>query len=273
MFIPLTDIDENALPRDRTTLCPTALNELQNSIATHGLRTPIEVFASTTAPYGLISGFRRLTAVRNLAALNPAITTIAATLRTPATLQDALTTMVEENDIRADLSPWEKGRIATRARDLGLFPTIDAAIHALYPNATPMRRSRLRSLALLADELEGTLTAPETLSMRQALRLATALRGGFADLIRLALDQSKARTPEAEWSLLAPILTEAEQSLHDQTPYRPGRPRRHAYLRPGLTVRRELAPEGWVLRFTGPEATGMLMESVMDEVERLVGKG
>ena len=39
--------------------------------------------------------------------------------------------------------------------------------------------------------------------------------------------------------------------------------------RPGLKIRRELAPEGWLLRFTGPEATGELMEDIMDEVERL----
>ena len=47
----------------------------------------------------------------------------------------------------------------------------------------------------------------------------------------------------------------------------------HVSIRAGLTVRRELAAEGWVLRFTGPEATGMLMETVLDEVERMVKPG
>ena len=119
---------------------------------------------------------------------------------------------------------------------------------------------------MLAEELDGTLTAPETLSQRQALRLAAALRSGFETVIRTALEESHTRTPESDWTLLQPILDEAEQSLKDPTPYRPGRPRRVVRLRPGLTVRRELAPEGWVLRFTGPEATGMLMEKVLDEV-------
>jgi ParB family transcriptional regulator, chromosome partitioning protein len=271
--IPTIQIDAEALPRDRTHLDPTALTELRLSIATHGLRTPVEVYVTDTG-FALISGFRRLTAYRALHQLtqNPAYATITATILRPKSIPEALTLMVEENDIRADLSPWEKGRIAVEARNLGHFDTIDAATIALYPNATPMRRSRLRALALLVDELDGHLTAPETLSQRQALRLAAALRAGFTDLIRTALDQSHTKTPEANWTLLQPILDEAEQSLKDPTPYRPGRPRRVLRLRSGLTVRRELAAEGWVLRFTGPEATGMLMETVLDEVERMVGK-
>ena len=270
--IPTAEIDENALPRDRTHLDDTALQELRLSIATHGLRTPIEVF-QTDQGSALISGFRRLTAIRALHTLtqNPAHASIPATILHPKSIAEALTLMVEENDIRADLSPWEKGRIAVAARNHGHFDTIDAAIAALYPVADKMRRSRLRALALVVEELDGHLTAPETLSLRQSLRLAAALRAGFTDLIRVALDQSHTKTPEANWTLLLPILDEAEQSLKDPTPYRPGRPRRIITPRRGLTVRRELAPEGWVLRFTGPEATGMLMETVMDEVERLVG--
>ena len=272
--IPPHLIDAEALPRDRTHLDASALTELRLSIATHGLRTPVEVYATDTG-YALISGLRRLTATRALHTLtqNPIYATIAATILTPATTAQALTLMVEENDIRADLSPWEKGRIAVASRNEGHFPTIDAAIAALYPNADKMRRSRLRALAMLVEELDGTLTNPETLSQRQALRLAAALRAGFEAVIRTALEESHTRTPESDWTLLQPILDEAEQSLKDPTPYRPGRPRRVVRLRAGLTVRRELAPEGWVLRFTGPEATGMLMETVLDEVERMVRRG
>ena len=272
--IPTHLIDAEALPRDRTHLDASALQELRLSIATHGLRTPVEVYATDTG-YALISGFRRLSAYRALHTLtqNPVYATIPATILTPKTTTEALTLMVEENDIRADLSPWEKGRIAVASRNEGHFPTIDAAIAALYPNADKMRRSRLRALAMLVEELDGTLTNPETLSQRQALRLAAALRAGFEAVIRTALEESHTRTPESDWTLLQPILDEAEQSLKDPTPYRPGRPRRVVRLRAGLTVRRELAAEGWVLRFTGPEATGMLMETVLDEVERMVGRG
>ncbi len=276
--LPLDQIDAGALPRDRTHLDDTALEELMTSIAATTLRQPIEVWAlSAPRPphhYGLISGHRRLTAFRTLHKRwqLPRFATIPAFIRTPADIPAVLTAMVEENDIRTDISPWERGLICVATRDQGYFPTIDAAIDALYPSASPMRRSRLRSLALLAEELDGHLTAPETLSQRQALRLVTALRGGWTDLIRTALGHANAKSPEGQWALLQPILAEAEQSLKDETPYRPGRPRRIIRPREGLTIRRELAPEGWLLRFTGPEATGMLMESIMDEVERLVRK-
>ena len=42
--IPLTDIDATALPRDRIALDPSALSELQTSIAAIGLTHPVEVW-------------------------------------------------------------------------------------------------------------------------------------------------------------------------------------------------------------------------------------
>ena len=73
ILIPISEIDANALPRDRTQLEPEALAELAASIAATGLRQPIEVWrlSQPTARhrYGLISGLRRLTAHQRLAAL------------------------------------------------------------------------------------------------------------------------------------------------------------------------------------------------------------
>jgi hypothetical protein len=68
--IPLPEIDEAALARDRTAHDAAALDELEASIAASGLRMPVEVYA-LAAPagphrYGLISGFRRLAAFRAL---------------------------------------------------------------------------------------------------------------------------------------------------------------------------------------------------------------
>lgn len=269
-LIPIAEIDTNALPRDRTGLDPDALAELQSSIAASGLRMPIEVFKTETG-YALISGLRRLTAVTNLCALRGTTPEIAAFLRTPATLTAALVAMVEENDIRHNPSPWERARIITTLRDSGEFDTLDAATRALYPHATRQKSHRLRNIASVVEVLDGLLTAPEHLSERQLLRLSAALRADFTDLIVTALEETSAKTPEAQWQTLLPILQEAEQSHDDPTPHRPGHPRR--LLRPtrGVTVRREMTRDGWVLRFTGPEATGMLMELVMDEVERVFG--
>jgi hypothetical protein len=104
---PLDSIDAEALPRDRSSLDPAALAALQRSIAATGLRQPIEVFelADPAPPlrYGLIPGLRRRTASRALSAANPTRpATIDAFLRSPESLPQAVTRMVEENDIRAE---------------------------------------------------------------------------------------------------------------------------------------------------------------------------
>ena len=268
--LPIAQIDATALPRDRTGLDPAALAELQASIATNGLRQPIEVFQTATG-YALISGLRRLTAVTTLAQLRGTQPEIAAFIRTPATLADALVAMVEENDIRQNPSPWERAKIITTLRDSGDFDTLDAATKALYPHASPAKRQRLRACAMVVEELDGLLATPEHLSERQILRLAASIRADFTALIVTALQETRADTLAAQWQTLLPVLVEAEHSHTDPTPQTPGRPRR--VLRPiaGVVVRREMTRDGWVLRFTGPEATGMLMELVMDEVERVFG--
>ena len=126
--IPLTQILSTALPRDRMTLDPAALAELQSSIASEGLRQPIEVWRLTTPTteghlYGLISGLRRLTAHQNLARLrgNTDFTTIPAFLRTPRDIPHALATMVAENEVRADTTPYEKARILNEVAE-GISP-------------------------------------------------------------------------------------------------------------------------------------------------------
>ena len=278
--IPLTAILTGALPRDRSQIEPEALAELQGSIATTGLRQPIEVWRLSTPDgpfeYGLISGLRRLTAHHNLAALrnNGDFTTIAAFIRTPASIPHALALMIEENEARADLSPWEKGRILIECVSEGHFDTIDQALKALHPNASATQRHRIRALANVVDTMEGILMRPETFSLRQLLRLNSALRPDFTPVIITALQEHHEKSPGAQWSLLLPILDEAESALRDPVPYfdpRPGRPRRVLKPRSGLTVRRERTHDGWTLHFTGPEAEGMMMESVMDAIERLYG--
>ncbi|MGB3277587.1 MAG: ParB/RepB/Spo0J family partition protein [Pseudorhodobacter sp.] len=268
--LPLSEIDATALPRDRTGLDPEALTELQASIAANGLRQPIEVFKTDTG-YGLISGLRRLTAVTNLCALRGTDPVIAAFIRSPATLAEALVAMVEENDIRQNPSAWERAAIITTLRDSGDFDTLDAATRALYPHANAAKRQRLRSAAMVVEELDGLLATPEHLSERQILRLSASIRADFTTLIVTALQESSATTLESQWQTLLPVLQEAETALSNPTPHRPGRPRRVLRPAPGVVVRREMTREGWVLRFTGPEATGMLMDLVMDEVERLFG--
>ncbi len=49
-----------------------------------------------------------------------------------------------------------------------------------------------------------------------------------------------------------------------------GRPRR--IVRPAtrrIIIRREMTQDGYLLRFTGKDATGALMDLVLDEIERM----
>ncbi len=199
-LIPLAEIDEHALSRDRTAIDEASLTELRLSIATHGLRMPIEVFALAEPHgphrYGLISGFRRLAAVRALAETfhdKSRFAAIPAFLRTPKDAADVYVQMVEENAIRAEVSPWEQAMVAVKSARAEAFPGIDAAIEALYANLSRQKRARLRTIAHLACDLDGYLTAPETLSLRQLLRLAPLIPRGYGDLLRATLTDTPRR--------------------------------------------------------------------------------
>jgi ParB family chromosome partitioning protein len=278
--IPLAEIDPDALIRDRIALDPEALATLRASIASEGLRIPIEVWQlSTPRPpfrYGLISGLRRLTAFADLARRDPAFATIPAVLRTPETIPQAMAAMVTENEIRAQITPWEKGRLLCACVDEGHFDTLDAAVAALYPALTRQARARLRAYATVVEALEGSLATPERLSITRMERLAAALRGGIEELIHHTLAPLRREGLETQWSALIPVLTEALTTplAEPDTPDTPTRPRRMLHLRQGLTIRREWSRTGWILRFSGPESKmGGLVDDVLDEVERLFQKG
>ncbi len=275
--IPTALIDADALPRDRLTFDPEAMAALQSSILSDGLRQPIEVFLMDNRPpfdYGLISGFRRLAVCRALATLrgNGDFTTIAAFIRTPKSIPDAIAAMVSENEVRADISAWERARLITAAISEEYFDTPDAAIAALHSHATAMQKSRLRAVVAVVDALDEVLMTPHVYTQRQLLRLSAALRAGFAEVILTALYTTTDKSPEAQWAVLQNILLEAETTVKDpEIPSLPGRPRRVLYPRANLTVRRERTQNGWSLHFTGDEAHGMVMDSVMDAIERMYG--
>lgn len=269
--LPLDQIDPNALPRDRTALDPTALAELELSIAAHGLRMPIEVCRAKDdngPPYALISGFRRFTAHRNLGR-----TEIPAFLRTPADATDAMAQMIEENEIRADISPWERAKIVLTAIDAGLFATIDDALPRLFPTYDKHRRARLRATAEIVEHFgDHALSDPRSLSQRQLTRLAINLRGGMGDTMLIALQESSDKSPATQWSLLSAIMDDAEaEARAPKLHYREGQPRFHRRVQDDLTVRRERTKDGWNLRFTGKTAKGPLMEDIMDYVEDMFG--
>ena len=190
--IPLTDINPNALPRDRTSEDPEADYELMQSIFIDGLRQPVEVWELSEQTddghrYGLISGFRRLTACTTLEK-----DTIPALLRTPESIPKAVTAMVAENEIRSQISPWEKVRLILQCLGEGIFPTPDAAISTLFPLSSRQKTARLRGLVPVVQRFDGLLSAPERLTTRRLDQLTSAMNAGYEDLLLNALSPSRA---------------------------------------------------------------------------------
>ena len=271
--IPLAQIDPDVLPRDRTTTNPEADQELMHSIARDGLRQPIEVWAlHTPRPpylYGLISGYRRLAAHKDVG-----LDAVPAFIRDVDTIPNAMASMVAENEIRAELSPWDRARTINDAVDEGIFDTHDAAIAALHPVMSGAKRRRLRTTAQVVEAFATLFPDPHALSERKLLRLATALRADLDPLIKHAVKHHRPRTTDSVWALITPILAEAEATLANPPKFRrPGRPRRLLNPVKDLHIRRELRPDGWVLIFTGKRATDAMIEEALDQIEHMFGPG
>jgi ParB family chromosome partitioning protein len=279
--IPLDHIATDALTRDRTGTDLEPLLELRASILASGVRMPIEVFhlaePQGELAYGLISGFRRLAAVRSLrddVFDGSRFTDIPAFIREPADLTEAMTAMVEENAIRAEVSAWEQAQVAVTACERGTFDTVDAAMDTLYRNLNREKRRRLRQVAHLIEQLDGSLTAPETWSLRRLLRLAAAVSRGYGPLVAHALLESSAHEAEHQWRVIQPILIEAETpdipapSRDAKGVERPRRTWRSPIKR--IRVRRELSPDGWCLHITGPDAHGSMIDLVFFHIEQLL---
>lgn len=276
-LIPTRSILAEALPRDRFHQDEEAQAVLTRAILFDGLRQPIEVFPLADCPphdWGLISGARRLAVFRALAQIrgNGDYTTIPAIIRSPASIPEAMAAMVSENEIRAEISPWEKATLILESVRLEYFATPDAALSTLYRHLNAPARSRLRAVVWVVEELGDLLNDGPSYSLRQLLRIASALRAGFGAVMSTALSQHHEKSAAVQWDLMQNILTEAELSLTEpQIPHAPGRPRRLLYPRANLIIRRERLPNGYRLTFTGAEASGMMMESVLDQIERMYG--
>lgn len=271
--IPISDITTWALPRDRTLITIETMDELQNSIAQNGLRLPIELIANETG-YSLISGYRRLFAFQRLfeQTKDEKYATIPAFIR-DYTDTTALAAMVEENEIRQPLSPWERGHIIVRTTENGSFESADAAIQALFPHASRQKRAKLRAISEVVWEFDGVLTDPELLSERQLMRLANAIRHDWADILHTALNELRGLDSRQEWARLLPILAEVEGLIANNHSTNPNTPRRNITPRPGIIIRRERTKYGFCFHISGSKASGMLMNSVLDEIERWLTDG
>ncbi|KIC33925.1 ParB/RepB/Spo0J family partition protein [Leisingera sp. ANG-M7] len=215
--LPLAAIDENYLVRDRIEQDEEELQSLMDSIRARGQQTPAEVvpledtFGGRT--HGLISGWRRLTALKRLyeETSDPQFATLKALVIAPGSAEGAYVAMVEENEIRVNLSHYERARIAVRACKEGVFTRRKYALQALFGNATRAKRSKIGSFVTLVEALDAVLFYPTAISEKLGLALVREIEAdeGFADRATAALQAADRSSPEAELAVLT-RLTEAE---------------------------------------------------------------
>jgi ParB family transcriptional regulator, chromosome partitioning protein len=276
--LPLERIQTDHITRDRMIVSADDMDELKSSLRMSGQRLPIEVVALPDGKYGLISGWRRVTALQALQHENPArFSHVRALVRVDALPGGAYAAMVEENEIREQLTPYERGRIAVVAAERGAFASADQAVDVIFATASKAKRSKIRSFAVVHEELGGTLNFPTDLSERNGLRLAAALRLGFGAKLRAALNEGQGVDALTEMLVMEPVLSEAEAVTRE--PARGGRPKAKAKEAPaydrvdlanGITMERVAHEDGYSIRLRGKVVDAGLLEVVMAEITRLL---
>lgn len=255
--LPLGSVVADYLVRDRIRGDDEAMEALCASIAARGQQTPIEVTRLEGDRYGLISGWRRLTALKRLAAMQPGaeFDTVLALLRRPGDSAESYLAMVEENEIRVGLSHYERARIAMRAVETGVFSDPDDALLWLYASASRAKRSKIRSFLGLVAALDGALRFPEAIGERLGLKLAAALEADAAlgPRLRGALESAAPQSAEAEKTCIETALRGPDEAHPAAT--------ESEELRPGVFLTRS---RGDRIMLSGPGVTEALHRQLRD---------
>lgn len=210
--IPIDAIKADYLVRDRVEIDADDMAALKDSLRANGQQTAIEVVPHGPETFGLISGWRRLSALRELY-LEGGLGTVLAIIRHPEDSASAYLAMVEENEIRSGLSFYERGRIVARAVDEGAYATDKDALSGLFGSVPRAKRSKIGSFVRIVRALDRDLQFPTALSERLGLALAQALGAdaGLAARLRKALDKAHVRTAAAEVATITDIISPAKK--------------------------------------------------------------
>ena len=202
--ISIDAIKSDYLVRDRVDTDTDEMTALKDSLRANGQQTAIEVVPHGPETFGLISGWRRLTALRELY-LEGGTGSILAIIRHPDDAAASYLAMVEENEIRTGLSFYERGRIVACATDEGAYASDKDALAALFHAAPRAKRSKIGSFVRIVRALDDVLQFPTALSERSGLALAQALGAdaGFGARLRKKLDAAHAQTAGAELAVIA----------------------------------------------------------------------
>jgi ParB family transcriptional regulator, chromosome partitioning protein len=205
--LPLEAIDAGYLVRDRMAIDAAEMAGLVESLRNRGQQVPIEVVELGPGRFGLISGWRRITALAQLQAEtgDDRFGRVLALLRRPETAADAYCAMVEENEIRVGLSYYERARIVARSVAQGVFASQQAALAGLFAAASRAKRSKIGSFLKLYEALDDRLGFAPAIPERLGLALARRLEGepDFAGRLRERLRKGAPADAAAELALLA----------------------------------------------------------------------
>jgi hypothetical protein len=242
--LPLHLIDAEHLVRDRIAADPEEMAVLKDSIRQRGQQTAIEVVALEDGRFGLISGWRRLGALRYLLSetKEPAFETVLALVRNPADAAESYVAMVEENEIRVGLSYYERARIVARSVDRDVFRSDRVALAQLFAAVSRSKRSKIGQFVTLVRQLDQGLKYPTYITERSGLALVQALETdeGLAQRLITALKAVPNRDADEEGAIISRSVSRSETPA---APLNTGeRPRKHSepkYLCEGLILRIE----------------------------------
>ncbi|PWR01953.1 nuclease [Meridianimarinicoccus roseus] len=225
--VPLGDVSQGYLARDRIALDAGEIAALKSSIAAHGQRTPAEITplhgagrderdGAPAQPWGLIAGWRRLRALSELYEETGDVrySTLRALVRPPEEAAQSYVAMVEENEIRVGLSYYERARVVAEAAARGVFADQSAALRTLFATASRAKRSKIGSFIDIHEALGDLLHFPAEIPERLGLALVSRLRLEGRRRLRAALCDARPATAAAELALLEklarpPRLTDA----------------------------------------------------------------
>lgn len=201
--LPLDKVSAQHLSRDRLVMDDDELEALTSSIAERGQQTPIEVVQLGGGRYGLISGLRRIAALRALGAEH-----VLALVRRPDSSREAYRAMVEENEIRAGISFYERANIAFAAVGQGVYPDPRAAVKGLFAHAPKARRSKILKFVTIRETLGKTLRFPTSIPEHLGLAMAQAIEADRETATRISrtLTAAQPDTAEEERKLLEAAL-------------------------------------------------------------------
>lgn len=242
--LPLDSIDVDHLNRDRMVLDAEEMAALKASLAARGQQTPIEVLSLPSGRFGLISGLRRYHALQEMG-----VAEVLAFVRKPQGAAASYVAMVEENEIRAGLSFYERANIAVQAVSAGVYPNTKLAVKGLFAHVTPAKRSKILRFVVLREALGQRLCFPTAIPEKLGLALAAAMEIDKALATRIS--DALRKTPPADALAERRVL---ERALKAPTPK--GQPREE--IIPGV----ELSASKGKVVLTGSAVDGAFLDAL-----------